>query len=951
FETPEADSLNPAVSGANQRSVLDLSYIGITGFNAPAGNGWLGHAANIGVSFPTSAGVFSGSLHLLSSFLPAMQLGNNLGARFSFSKDLYPYLLVGAGLSLDVGGLTTTDFGASVDLGALMLPGTIGPLQDFRWGIALRNIGRSYTPVTGYSAIPAPFTPAIGAAFNAVKTQNLTISLNSDLSFPSFQDVRLALGGTVSLFNTVSLNAGWQADLHSLIDSAAPQRSLLPTFGVSVIFKTDFKGKSGIIAENGWNQSEVHTHFAAAPLYGGDWGFGGGINALLGVIDNTPPAVTIDYPKKLYISPNNDGTQDALDLPISITDQRYVMGYDLKIIDAAGNVVRNIRNKDSRPENRGFRNVVDRLLAVKRGIDIPKTLRWDGTSDSGSTVKDGEYGFSLEAWDDNGNVGRTPVYHVIVDDTPPSVSITVPAPADTIFSPNGDGNKDTFTIRQSGSSELLWTADIRNSTGKTVLSHTWTGKPTDFTWDGRATDGRTVPDGVYDYMITSTDLAGNRGSAVLDNIIVNTQATPIKLTIDNRYFSPNGDGVKDNVTFTPEVPVRSGIDSWKLDIIDANGSTVREMGGNGVPPDHIVFNGMGANGVVLPEESYHAKLTLNYQNGNQPNDTSPPFTLQLTPPNAAITDNYSVFSPNGDGNKDTITFFQETSPATEWTGTVRSAAGKVMKTFTWPGTADLQTVWDGRGNDGSLVPDGEYTYQLSGSDAAGNKGSSNTLTFSINTEATPVLLSAQYEAFSPNSDGVKDTIQLIPRLKKNDGITAYTLSILDSAGKSVRAMMGNGTIAGPFTWDGQNNAGIRAPDGTYTAQLSVQYVNGNQELARTAPFILDTVYPSAALSADYTLFSPDGDGHRDTVTIHQTTSNETLWQGRIVNEKGQEVRTVYWKGLAGDLIWDGTDDAGNRVPDGTYRYTLSAEDRAGNRTEKSMDLQVDTRPASVFVTV
>jgi hypothetical protein len=66
-------------------------------------------------------------------------------------------------------------------------------------------------------------------------------------------------------------------------------------------------------------------------------------------------------------------------------------------------------------------------------------------------VPDGSYWFHVESWDDNGNVGKTPEYGVVVDNTPPSISIEDVQPKDMIFSPNGDGNKDTLEIKQSGS--------------------------------------------------------------------------------------------------------------------------------------------------------------------------------------------------------------------------------------------------------------------------------------------------------------------------------------------------------------------------------------------------------------------------------------------------------------------------------------------------------------------
>ncbi len=959
-ETPEADTVNPAVSGANQRPVLDLSYIGLTGFDAAGGNGWLGHAVNVGMSFPTRGGVITGSAHFLSSYLPAMTLGTNVGLRFSFAKDLYPNLLVGVGLNLDAGGYNTTDFGASVDLGVLGLSDRVGALKNFRWGIVMRNMGKWYTPVPGRSPMPAPFTPAVGVGFDLIDNSSVTAGLTTDLSFPSFQDVRLNLGATVSLWGTVALNGGWQVDMRSLLDSSLPQGSLLPSFGISVTIKTDLKQKSGFIAEQGWNQSEVRTRMSAAPLYGGTWGLGFGVNAPLGIVDHTPPAITIDYPETRYISPNNNGVQDALEFPVSIKDSRYVTGYLLQIEDENGNPVRAIANKENRPENKGFQNVIDRLTAVKSGVPIPATLRWDGTADSGNVVPDGTYSFTVEAWDDNGNRATSNRYFVIVDDTPPKVSLPTRAADDLIFSPNGDGSKDTLAIDQGGSVEKLWTGEILNAEGKTVLTRTWKeAAPAAFAWDGRDESGKSVPDGVYSYRVAAVDQAGNRGAASLDNIIVDTAPTPVELSIDRSYFSPNGDGVNDTVTMTPDTPAPKEVLRWSLAVSPAEGQqqAVRTYSGEKEPPTAIVFDGRDMNGTTLPEAAYRARLTVFYRNGNEPNAVSPIFTLDLTRPTASVRESDPVFSPNGDGSKDIITFFQETSNEELWHGTISDAAGKEIKRFTWHGAADRQVTWDGRADNGLLVHDGGYRYKLTAVDRAGNEGTSNTVEFRVDTEATPVIISAEYDEFSPNADGVKDTITLTPTLRRNDAITRYTLGIesVDDSGKTVspvRNISGKDRIDGPFVWDGRDDQGRRVADGPYRGVLTVLYTNGNREIARTSPFIVDTVYPDATISAVYTLFSPDGDGNRDTIQIQQTSSNETLWEGQVVSSDGKEVRSYFWKGRLGNLTWDGRDDAGNRVPDGSYRYLVAAQDQAGNRTEKSIpNIVVDTRPAAVFVTV
>ena len=56
-----------------------------------------------------------------------------------------------------------------------------------------------------------------------------------------------------------------------------------------------------------------------------------------------------------YISPNNDGIQDELAIPMKISDKRYVQGWSLVIMDSNHNVVRTIENKIARPTKMTFK--------------------------------------------------------------------------------------------------------------------------------------------------------------------------------------------------------------------------------------------------------------------------------------------------------------------------------------------------------------------------------------------------------------------------------------------------------------------------------------------------------------------------------------------------------------------------------------------------------------------
>ena len=661
----------------------------------------------------------------------------------------------------------------------------------------------------------------------------------------------------------------------------------------------------------------------------------------------------LDSGISFYISPNNDGIKDSLTFPINISDSRYLKGYAFLIKDSEGKTVREIRNKEKRVENQGFIGFFDRLFSIESGIEIPGEFRWDGLNNEGSVVSDGLYYFSVEAWDDNGNIGISDSYAIVLDSIPPVLELIEPEDDQKIFSPNGDGNKDIIRIIQTGSDENLWESGIFDSLGNIIKTINFLDTvPVDVVWDGTDNNGHMAVDGVYSYKIKSLDRAGNSYTAEVPNIVKNTEETPITINIDKSFFSPNNDMILDSIIFSADIPVTDGIIKWKLDIQDSNGKIVRSITGAETFPEKIVFDGRDSRGLRLEEGEYSCIIDVLYRNGNHPDSISPVFNIDVSSPVATVKSGSSIFSPNGDGLKDEITFYQESSTEINWTGLIKSEDGKIIEEYQWLSAAESTVSWNGTLSSGRLAPDGNYTYQLISIDRAGNAGQSELVAFSLNTEETPVILTIDMEYFSPNGDSIQDKISIIPELKVKEGIASYSLNIIDDKSQVVRNFSGGVNVPEKFIWNGIRSDGRMAEDGTYRSNLSVTYKKGDIPTSFSPEFIIDTVFPEVSISSAYTLFSPDSDGKKDFIKVFQTTSSENLWQAEISSDKGFIVNTFFWKGTADSLNWNGRDDKGNVLPDGSYIYTIFSTDKAGNiSTEKIQNIKIDTKPTTIFLTV
>jgi FlgD Ig-like domain len=98
-------------------------------------------------------------------------------------------------------------------------------------------------------------------------------------------------------------------------------------------------------------------------------------------------------------------------------------------------------------------------------------------------------------------------------------------------------------------------------------------------------------------------------------------------------------------------------------------------------------------------------------------------------------------------------------------------------------------------------------------------------------------------------------------------------------------------------------------------------------------------------------FSPNGDGYRDSTRIGFDLSEPASVSFMVVDSEGKEVRQLVTdRNLAGDAkhrwTWDGRNDAGTVVPDGTYRMRVVRRDES-RVIDSVKEIGVDTVPPEV----
>ena len=193
------------------------------------------------------------------------------------------------------------------------------------------------------------------------------------------------------------------------------------------------------------------------------------------------------------------------------------------------------------------------------------------------------------------------------------------------------------------------------------------------------------------------------------------------------------------------------------------------------------------------------------------------------------------------------------------------------------------------------------------------------------------------EAFSPNGDGAKDTINVAVTASS---MTGWGFSAAPLAGgepgAAIRSVTGTGTPA--VTWDGRTDGGTRAPDGPYRLTLWVEDAS-NIKTGKVWDVSLDTRAPVPASTVSPMTISPNGDGVADTATFSWSVDEAVSGSARV--RTSLAILKTWAIGKQGSVAWDGRDSTGKNLYDGHYTFQVDVTDAAGNRVLRNIRVDLD----------
>lgn len=334
-----------------------------------------------------------------------------------------------------------------------------------------------------------------------------------------------------------------------------------------------------------------------------------------------------------------------------------------------------------------------------------------------------------------------------------------------------------------------------------------------------------------------------------------------------------------------------------------------------------------------------------------------------TPPETKIDFNLNHVSPNYDGKADYLEIKPEIDEDTilkAWEVKIVNKNDKLIKKFKSPDLDILKgkltikkifaklfekkkeapvpdkIVWDGIDEKGKDVPDGQYKVILTAYDEKLNKAAPIEKTFNIDKTPPEINITPEYKIFSPNADGVKDSVKFSFDLKTENN-DQWNAKIINSKKEIIKEYNWKGKQIQEIVWDGKDQQGNLVSDGNYDLIVKGTDLALNDVKGVSYGITLTTAKQSVAISSSFDEFSPNNDKIMDTATFELYISdNKGLekWKVTILNETGEEVKAFTGNRKTAEKIqWNGKDNKGKVLTDDDYLYKFEAWYDSGNHPE------------------
>jgi hypothetical protein len=507
----------------------------------------------------------------------------------------------------------------------------------------------------------------------------------------------------------------------------------------------------------------------------------------------------------------------------------------------------------------------------------------------------------------------------------------------TGLSPTGEERFKTidfallFGNRESVSSWSVAVEDQGRKSAVFTLKGDGASIPDRFSWDGKSDSGKLADEGTY-VATLSVAYEGKYNDARASSKPFILDITPPKgsfspnparfayvpsaeasaITTRRVGFSPTSASVKNSLDLLLSAGSKAKLATWMVQVVGVvkgDATVVRTFsGGQSDLPDYLRWDGKDDSGKLVAEGSYYATFALGYGKAYKPTVVkSRNFSVVMTPPSGAITIDPPSIALSDLGAKHPVGLTVQAKSAfaqiSSWIMAVYDPEGISVAVFNgnWPNN---KVSWDGKTVEGgTLIPGSRYTVKAKVQDEYGNVGDlSGELAIEGLSGATePSSIETLSSGFAPRGDGSASGMGFKIAVGDAASVSSWKVDIVDDRNIVEKTFSGSGkALPSSLRWDGKTAEGSYAPEGHYSAMLSLDYgVSFAPVTVETKGFILDLTPPSGAIGLSSDLFSPDGDGISDSETIALTGSSSLA---RIVGWS----LTAYDPGKNPFMSWNGS---------------------------------------------
>ena len=469
-----------------------------------------------------------------------------------------------------------------------------------------------------------------------------------------------------------------------------------------------------------------------------------------------------------------------------------------------------------------------------------------------SSMLDGQYASTFWCNDSVNTINNTAAVTFIVDTTFPEINFSTGTAvnyanvsATTIFVNTtwNETHPDTIIFRLHNA-----TVEINVTTYSTL-----SGDSTNITWYG-------LSDGNYTYNVTLNDTAGNSNYTITKTITLDSSAPNITLISPADYTNTSNLSINFTVNTSDKFELKN-ITLWVYNSTGDlfNSTTISFVAGTTSRTIGIT--------VTLISDVYKWFFSVFDWVGNQNTTALTNYTLTID--NITPEINYSTGTAVDYANISATTIFvnttwNETNPSAIVFRLHNATVELNVTTYLYPSGGSTNITWYG-------LTDGNYTYNVTLNDTAGNVN--NTLTRTITLEATPPKLTF----ISPINGSNYNTSSLLFNISANKVLSFCKFTLTDWA--TNYTMTVNGTYA--------NYTNGSISDGDYVSNYWCNDTKNNINKTETINFTIDTTIPQINYS-----YPTPSDGTYQTfnslfvnVTWNETKPDTVIY--RLYNSTGE----------------------------------------------------------------